>query len=355
MSKLGTAVLDAKEASPALDTPVEYRLSTTEVRDLLALARELDDAQAYPSEAAFYDCAVQHSHRMPQGLRAFLEDFRRGEPSAAALIKGFPVDDLAVGPTPAHWHDVPRFSTTTTEERLLGLVGLALGDPFTWSTLQNGRMIQNVLPIRGEEFQQSGHSSETLLEWHTEDGFHPYRCDYLLLLGIRNIDRVPTTLASVKDVELAPEHAAALFEERFLILPDDEHVRQLATQVSGHPGLSRMQQMREEPPAVAVLFGDPEAPYLRIDPFFMCCADPEDRLAEQALAELADQLEAARQDVVVEAGTLCIIDNFRAVHGRRAFQARYDGKDRWLKKLVVTRDLRKSRDHRTSVTGRVLY
>ncbi|MFD1046061.1 fructose-bisphosphatase class II, partial [Kibdelosporangium lantanae] len=66
------------------------------------------------------------------------------------------------------------------------------GDAFSWSTLQDGRLIHNVVPIEGDETEQSGHG-QVLLEWHTEDGFHPYRCDYLLLFGMRNHDRVPNT------------------------------------------------------------------------------------------------------------------------------------------------------------------
>ena len=37
------------------------------------------------------------------------------------------------------------------------------------------------------------------------------------------------------------------------------------------------------------------------------------------------------------------MDNYRAIHGRYAFQPRYDGTDRWLKKMMLTRDVRKSR------------
>jgi L-asparagine oxygenase len=36
-----------------------------------------------------------------------------------------------------------------------------------------------------------------------------------------------------------------------------------------------------------------------------------------------------------------IIDNAVAVHGRLPFEARYDGTDRWLEKLLVRRDIRR--------------
>ncbi|WP_435608638.1 hypothetical protein [Streptomyces sp. C10-9-1] len=216
-----------------------------------------------------------------------------------------------------------------------------------------GRLIQNVLPIAGEEDQQSGHGSDVLLEWHTEDAFHPYRCDYLALFGVRNHDRVPTTLASIRDVRLSAEARAVLSEPRFYILPDDGHLRQLAAVRPDDPGLLPVREMRDNPEPVAVLFGGSDSPYLRIDPFFMRCAE-SDTEAEVALKELVVELERTQQDVVVDAGTLLVVDNYLAVHGRRAFTTRYDGTDRWLQKAVVTRDLRTSRAARESAAGRLV-
>ncbi len=65
-------------------------------------------------------------------------------------------------------------------------------------------------------------------------------------------------------------------------------------------------------------------------------------------------IEEQLTDVVLEAGEICFIDNYRAVHGRRPFEARYDGTDRWLKRLIITRDLRKSRRRRPTGTSRFL-
>ena len=53
------------------------------------------------------------------------------------------------------------------------------------------------------------------------------------------------------------------------------------------------------------------------------------------------ELERVQQEVVVDPGTLLIIDNYLAVHGRQPFRSRYDGTDRWLKKLPVSRNLRR--------------
>jgi hypothetical protein len=43
------------------------------------------------------------------------------------------------------------------------------------------------------------------------------------------------------------------------------------------------------------------------------------------------------------------------VHGRKPFRARFDGTDRWLRRLNVAVDLRKSRKFRLTADSRVIY
>lgn len=59
--------------------------------------------------------------------------------------------------------------------------------------------------------------------------------------------------------------------------------------------------------------------------------------------------------VALNPGDIAFIDNYRVVHGRKPFQARFDGTDRWLRRLNITRDLRKSRHARLTAESRVIY
>jgi L-asparagine oxygenase len=319
----------------------ELTLGPDEAAELAALALDLRRGAPPPHSPEFFDEAWPAAASLPGALRSFLEDFRRSEPAGACLVHGLPVDDSAIGPTPGHWRESQRGAgATAVQEYALALCGLVLGEPFAWQTLQAGRMIQDILPIAGEEARQSGYGSFASLELHTEDGFHPNRCDYLLLLGLRNHDRVPTTIASAHDIRLPAETRAVLAQERFRIVPDDEHIRQLAASSPNHPALALMLRMRDDPRPIAVLTGRDGHSYLRIDRPFMYCAD-DDPEAEKALEELMAELELVQQDVVVGTGSLLVVDNYVAVHGRASFPARYDGTDRWLKKITVSRNLRK--------------
>ncbi|MGW7418083.1 guanitoxin biosynthesis L-enduracididine beta-hydroxylase GntD [Streptomyces sp. NPDC054863] len=328
-------------ADTSLDTPPEFHLEAGEAAELQAAARQLEESCGDPALPDFYDRAQLAEELLPARLRSFLTAYRRGAGSAACLLHGFPVDDGRLVPTPGHWREAIDDESARSQEMWLALCGLALGDPFGWVTLQQGRIIQNVLPIRGDEARQSGHGSETLLEFHTEDGFHPNRCDYLLLFGLRNPDRVPTIVASVADVRLDDRDRTVLAEDRFHILPDTEHIRQLETNAPDHPALPRLRAMRDRPEPAAVLSGDRLNPYLRIDRPFMNVT-PGDTEAEAALDRLMAELQRVQQDIAVGPGSLLIVDNYRAVHGRRPFTARYDGTDRWLKKLTVSRNLRQN-------------
>ena len=225
-----------------------------------------------------------------------------------------------------------------------------LGDLVGWESLQAGRLVHNVLPIASEEHEQSGHGSLAQLEWHTEDSFHPFRCDYLGLLALRNDDQVATTLSSAQSLRLDTDEVDVLTQRRFLIRCDDEHVRQFVDVGSRSTDPNHAWS---DPEPVSVLFGDRRHPYLRVDPTFMTAVAGDDEAA-RALDRLVRQLDDSLHGLVLDAGSVCLIDNFRMVHGRQAFAARFDGTDRWLKKILVTRDLRKSRVARPGPNARIM-
>lgn len=334
--------------------PTEYTLEAGEVADLRDALKKLRQQPESPVDPEFYDRRWDSHALLPSGLRRFLEDFRRNEPAAVCLVNGFPIDDSDVGPTPTHWQSRGDRRSTVDSDLFMAMCGLSLGEPFSWTTLQYGRMIQDVFPIRGEEQQQSGHGSEAFLRFHNDDAFHPNACDYLLLFGIRNPDGVPTYVSSVRDLSLSPSDRQVLAEERFYILPDDEHIRQLELRTPDHPALRRAIEMRDMPRRVAILFGAQINPYVRLDGPYTTSVG-HDPAAERALEALYAELERVQRAIVVGQGTLLILDNWIAVHARQSFRARYDGTDRWLRKLIVSRGLRKWVANSTVAGGRVLF
>jgi enduracididine beta-hydroxylase len=232
-----------------------------------------------------------------------------------------------------------------------------------WSTQQAGHHVHDVIPIKGHEHEQLGSSSEELLTWHTEDAFHPYRGDYLGMMCLRNQEKAATTVASIDKIQLEPDEVKLLFEPRFTIRPDESHLEKNKSGLQEWQNDSsnllksayqQINQMNKNPEKIAVLYGDPQNPYIRIDPYFMDELK-EDQQAQKALNKLIQAIDAKLTDMILQPGDFCFIDNFKAVHGRKPFKARYDGKDRWLKRVIITRDLRKSRSARATCTSRIIF
>jgi len=132
-----------------------------------------------------------------------------------------------------------------------------------------------------------------------------------------------------------------LFEERFGIRPDESHLPKNNSPRDAAI-FSQVNELQGSPPPVALLFGDPARPYIRADPYFTT-VEPGDQEAQDALDRLVGDMDQKIFDLELQSGDFCFIDNFRVVHGRKPFKARHDGTDRWLKRVNISRDLRKSR------------
>jgi Fe(II)/alpha-ketoglutarate-dependent arginine beta-hydroxylase len=292
------------------------------------------------TEDALHRIAVL-AHDLPERLRERLDAFRLEQTSGVLCLSGYDVDQDRLGPTPAHWRERPEFSPAHREEVLLTMFGSLLGHPFGWATQQDGRLVHDVIPIKGHEQEQLGSSSEALLTWHTEDAFHPLRGDYLSFACLRNPYQAATTVGYADDLDLPEGAREVLWQERFGIRPDESHLAK-NNSTPGMEAFDGIDEMQRNPDQVAVLFGDPARPYIRADPYFMT-VDEGDRQAEWALDSLVKAMDRAMFDLILADGDFCFLDNFRVVHGRKPFKARHDGTDRWLKRINLTLDMRKSR------------
>jgi enduracididine beta-hydroxylase len=342
----------------------QISLSGEEVSYIKGLLSRVAEQYKSVEDAAFLNEASVIAHELPRRVRNFLNNFKRQEPpGGACLIKAYPIDDRRIGCTPKHWKQRREISSTLEEELLLMLFGSLLGDAIAWATQQNAYMLHDVIPIKDDEDAQISTGSEQLIWWHNEDAFHPFRGDYVSLMCLRNSDRIPTTLASTDQIKLCQRDLDILFEPRFTIYPDESHAEKKKSAAFSQTGngadalvkaaYERISEMHANPSKLAVLYGDPQSPYIRLDPYFMQPLD--DGEAQSALNALVDAVDVCLSELVLEPGDFLFVDNYRAVHGRKRFKARYDGSDRWLKRMNVARDLRKSRSARTTCASRVIY
>lgn len=239
-----------------------------------------------------------------------------------------------------HMHTTPRPRlaegevppTPTTDEEADGMldsmqqplknfleVALRYGMVFGYKQEQDGRIIQHIFPKRKNETSQISGSSKVELELHTEAAFHPYKPDYVALLCVRADPDAATVYASLDSIlrYLAPSSFSALCKSDFVTRVD------ASFQTKGEPDQEVVM------PVFTTVAGELA---MTFDADLMSGTHPA---ANVALEDLRMAAAKAAREVVLRAGDIIIIDNNKAVHGRRPFTPKYDGKDRWLLRALL--------------------
>lgn len=286
----------------------------------------------------FLEDVCMLSHDLPERIRRFFYEFKLLESACSICIKNSPIDQSRLGATPMRLNTAEIPNRATREEILLTLYSSLLGEVFAWSTQMDGRIINDIMPLRDYEDKMISLGSRYLFDLHSEDAFHAFPPDYFGLLCLRNPDRVATILSAVEDLDLDQHIKKILFEPRYILKPNI---------------IQRVTIADSDYRPMPILFGDKTSPYIRINTISMHAVDG-DEAARNALAILIQALKESMVDVVLEPGDAFYVDNYKAVHGRRPYQPRYDGTDRWLKRIYLTNDLRKSRSLRHSTQSRII-
>ena len=307
----------------------QFRLTDSdrlEVRDLLI---EVYSDPNNREENSFLQRAALYAHELPIRIREALYEFKLRESSAGLLITNNPVSPEDVGPTPkAHWRPGER-RPLTPPQIMHGLYASLLGEIYGFESQQFGRLFNDLIPIPGQpSYSSSGGGNIGL---HTEDCFQPYSPDYIGLLCLRNEERAATTFSSLAESEIPEDIRRILFEESF------------AVNVPIGSGVI--------PASGSILFGDPQRPYLRFT-----AIDKDKMTSEMASARefVKEALGRNQQSVILKQGDSLFLDNMVAVHGRRAFEPNYESNGRWFCRIIVSRDLRKTRALRSAPDGRVV-
>ncbi len=338
-------------------TIANYQLDLDEIQKIEMLIKQLQTDFCTVEDEKFVDTATILAAELPRGFRKLLNDFRNGRlPDGYLLLQGFKIDDEAIGPTPKHW-DTPWIKPSVLREEMFQcLVSAGLGDLFGWRTQENGRYLRNIVPIEKDKNEQLGGSSNVVLLWHVEEAFHPQKADMMSIMCYRNKEKACTNICSLNDMEVPDEYWKVLSQPRFFIEPDKSHLPE--NNQSGQWELTdehfrKIRHFFANPEPVAVFNGKKGQAELLIDEAFMSAQEGDVEAAE-ALKWLFQHMSERKHEIVMEPGDLLLIDNRVTGHGRSVYKPIYGDKARWLRRVNITADLRKSYQWKETPYARVI-
>lgn len=244
------------------------------------------------------------------------------------LISGCYFGDIP--PTPLS-HETPVRMPDAYAELLN--VSLAYGYTIGYTQEQNGKLIHHLFPIKSTESEQISTSSKVDLALHTETAFHPYKPDYVVLACLRGDKTAATTYADVETLvkSLSTDSITELLKVQY------------TTRVDASFRTNGEQDQQIE---LSILKETSNGYQITHDQAFV---QGTNKKAQTALDELNKVIASNTEEVTLRAGDVLIINNSRAIHGRKPFNPRYDGTDRWLLRCLVREELPPESERRGSV------
>lgn len=295
-------------------------------------ARLADAAQQVTScprvdPASFREEAKDGWAALSYCTRTKIERFARGmSPRPEVYITNLPVDpDLPPTPLGGQTTDVV---TNPLGEFLMVTFSLALGFPISFRDQRSGSLMHDVYPTRKNAKQVSSQSSSVSLGFHTEMFFHPTPPDFLILHCLRAdpAGKAATSIASLDDIKsrLTTWEIDALTAPMFAM--------DLARLHGTYKHEGRPIRHDDPRPVIPVIDEHGVGVQLRFEPELTTALGQE---ALQAMEAADKAAEAVAVSGKLEAGGMLLIDNRKAVHSRSPFMANFDGRDRWLRRMMV--------------------
>lgn len=201
-----------------------------------------------------------------------------------------------------------------------------LGYPVSFIQEQKGFLIQNIVPVFKTEMEQISTSSKVELALHTETAFHPHRPDYVLLLCLRGDSSAATTVACVDKIisMLDKDTIDCLRQPWFTTSVDRSFERPSGVEYSSFT-------------TPILFFNKKQNDYTMI--YDHDLMKPTNVFAEMALNLFCNALEKSIEEIYLSTGDILTLNNSKVIHGRKPFQARYDGTDRWVQRVLVKKEI----------------
>lgn len=248
--------------------------------------------------------------RITRILSQFGSDFSAEQYGAIVFQGLIEVDQDDLGPTPPNWQGADYGKLNKYGFICSLLHGAVPSKPVQYyAQRKGGGLLHAVIPDEKMAVTQTGSGSKTDLFVHTEDAFLSNQADFLSFLYLRNEERVPSTLYSIRSHGKVNSVMKKLFEPIYQC-PKDANYNDEDIENTG--------------PTASVLYGNRQLPFIRFDAAEQIFNENAGQTSE-ALGNLMDFWDEAKtlinSDYIPDSGDVIFVNNHLCAHGRSAFVA----------------------------------
>jgi L-asparagine oxygenase len=249
--------------------------------------------------------------RLRRILSHFICDFGFHQFGAIVFQNLMSVEQKALGRTPESYHhvDPARVAVYGFISVLLhgGLNALVIAQSCQRNGLEGG-LLHHVIPVAEKKDEAIGEGFGVDLWCHTEESNLYTAAHFMTLSFLRNYERTPSMLYSIRSHDLTLPYVEDLFKPNFYFANDPNGVVQ-----------DRFSGAIPE----AVLWGNRWLPFMRMDPQEQLRAEANQPPAARRALETFwhDAQNLIYKDFRPQAGDVILINNALCAHGRSSFQA----------------------------------
>jgi len=308
-----------------------------DIEILLKLA-ECITANPSLSPLLFCEQAKEQAQHISSHIKSILTSFATaGSETGFLLIKTIPLDDATIPQTPSG--NKYKVGETTILAKIQAILISATSDMIAYEAEGYGSLFQDVVPLKAMEQAQTSLGSNTELEIHTEQAFSRLKPDILSLACLRGD---PEAFTHIFPVQTILEHTTPE-EQELLRQPLWKTSVDLSFKLNNNEFIDG-----DTRGPMPIISGPQDDPTLTFDQDLMTGITQE---ATDMIRKIVDIYYQRKILHNLKPGEIILIDNRRAVHGRSAFNPKYDGKDRFLIRCFATFDLLKSEYARENPTS----
>ena len=292
-------------------------------RDVAHMASLSSSLSANPSEQPDLFCAQAKdlSALLPYHIMTRLKHFAQHSSSTGyLLIRPAPTEEVETPPVTTR-----HVGETTVLARIQALCMSVISDMIAYEAEGQGRLFQDIVPVRSMATIQTSTSSSEL-EIHTEQAFSSLRPDYLSLACLRGD---PGALTYVLPLQTILKNLT-------------EEEQQLLRQPLWNTGVDLSFKIHGQ----EFIEGDVRVPMPILSDstliFDQDLMTGTTEASNKMIDTIVDLYYKNRLSHCLVPGDILILDNQRAVHGRSQYRPAYNGKDRFLIRCFGVLDLTRS-------------